>query len=134
MTRHPQWEQRLHDYLAAAFDEKHAYGKHDCVIHCLNAIRAVTGKDLGRPHRGKYSTRVGAALHLKKIGIADLEGFFDALLPEKPIGYAQRGDIILDRDGIPAVCVGEFALVAAENVDGLQRVPATQWVKAWAVG
>jgi len=134
LTRRPDWEQRLHEFVATAFGKPYAWGKHDCVLFCFNEIRAVTGRDFGRGVRGKYSTRLTAAKHLDKLGHATLEAFFDALLPEKPIGFAQRGDIVLADDGIPAVCVGEFALSTAEDVDGLHRVPPAQWVKAWAVG
>jgi hypothetical protein len=134
IERQPDWDQRLHDYLASAANRQHEWGKHDCMLHCAGAIKAVTGKDLGRGHRGKYDSAAKAYRYLGRLGFKSIEAFWDDRLPQKLIGFAQRGDIVLDNDGIPAVCMGEYALQVAENVDGLQRIPPAQWAKAWAVG
>jgi hypothetical protein len=95
MRRHPQWEQRLHEYIAKVHDLPHDYGSHDCLLHAANAVRAITGKDHERGHRGKYKSPASAVRHLKQLGFDSPEAMLDSLLEQKPIGFAQRGDIVL---------------------------------------
>ena len=132
--RHPKWEQRLTTLVEKMRRRPYAFGQHDCILFPLNAVKAVTGHDAGRGHRGKYKSAASAVRYLKSLGFDSPEAALDSILDEKPIGFAQRGDIILAADGIPAVCMGDFALSVGEGDAGLVRVPREQWVKAWAVG
>jgi hypothetical protein len=147
MTRHPQWEQRLHDYFVAVHDLPHAYGQHDCLLHAANTIRAVTGKDPARGHRRKYKSQASAVRYLERLGHDSPEAMLDSLLKQKPVGFAQRGDIVLvpgnavpgmpEGWAIPAtVFDGANALVIADGEErqGLHRIPRGQWLKAYAVG
>lgn len=147
--RHPQWEQRLGALIEGGASRPYVYGKWDCVMFPVDAAKAVTGKDHGRGHRGKYSTAAGAARYLKKLGFDSPEAALDSLFAEKPAGFAQRGDLVLCRTGSgdnPGVCMGAHALVVGvarspassgppgAEVAGLIRVPRDLWLKAWAVG
>lgn len=131
MNRLSDWEPRLADYLEWAGQQTYAYGRHDCLLYCAGAVKAVTGKDLAGGHRGKYRTEKGAARYLAKLGHRSPASLIDSLLPEKPIAKAMRGDIILDDDGICGVVIGGDALMAGDG--GLKRVPRAQWRRAWAV-
>lgn len=135
MERLSDWEPRLVAYIASALSLPHAYGSHDCLLHCAAAVNALTGKDLARGHRGKYRSAASAAVYLKSLGFDSPAAMIDSLLPEKSVSMAGRGDIVLDSDGIPGVVIGGDALMVGmgEGAEGLVRVPRSDWAKAWAV-
>jgi hypothetical protein len=132
VTRHPQWDQRLVDCVSELRAIPHDWGKHDCLLWVAAAVKAVTGKDHARGHRGKYKNRVSAYRYLKSLGYDSPEAMIDSALTEKPVGFAQRGDLVMASDGIPAVCMGAVAFSVGE--EGLVSVPREQWAKAWGVG
>lgn len=146
MERLPDWEPRLHAYLVSVADTPHDYGSNHCLLHAANAVRAVTGKDLARGHRGKFKDAIGAVRYLKSLGFDSPAAMIDSALEETPIGFAQRGDLVLvpgdalpgGEQGwdIPASCVGDVALVVGDDGvrRGLFRVPRSAWLKAWKVG
>jgi hypothetical protein len=136
LARRPDWEQRLTEYLAGLSARGHRYGRHDCMLLTAGAIKAQTGKDLARGHRGKYKTAKGAAKHLKSLGFRDAAAMLDTLLPEREVAFARRGDIVLDGEGAPGVCLGSTAAFvdATEGVVGMKTRPRSEWVKAWGVG
>lgn len=127
------WEPRLVAYIAAAADRKHAYGSHDCLLHCAAAVKAVTGTDFGRGHRGKYGSAPGSVRYLKSLGFDSPADMIDSLLERKPVARAGRGDIVLDDEDIPGVCIGADALMVSGEGSGFVRVPRSRWAKAWAV-
>lgn len=135
MTRLPDWEPRLSAYLAKVASKPHSYGKHDCLLFTAGAVKAVTGKDLARGHRGKYKSAASSARYLCKLGFDTPAAMIDSLLPEKPVGFAMRGDIVADEEGVPGVCIGGDAVfVGMEGErEGLFRAPRKAWRKAWAV-
>ena len=136
MARHPQWEARLTALVAEKRFAPYAYGHHDCMLWPAAVAKAVTGKDHGRGHRGKYKSAASASRYLRSLGHDTPESYLDSLFDEKPVGFAQRGDLVLAADGIPAVCMGGFGLSVGQegNTEGLVRVPRSDWVKAWRVG
>lgn len=138
--RHPNWEQRLSAFVSKSFERPHEYGGHDCLLFPAGAVKAVTGKDFGRGHRGKYRSPASAVRHLKSMGFTSPEALLDSLFEERPVSFAQRGDLVLvPGDGgwdFPGVCYGDTALVIAdiEGREGLFESPRHEWLKAWAVG
>jgi hypothetical protein len=133
--RHPKWEERLNAFAESAATRPYKPGQWDCLLMPAAAVKAVTGKDYGRGHRGKYTTAAGAALHLKRMGFDSPLALLDSLFPQKPIGFAQRGDLVLcktESGDNPGVCMGEFALLAGE--EGPLRASIDLWLKAWAIG
>lgn len=144
--RHPLWEQRLHALIEKRFNARHAYGRNDCLLLMADAVKALTGKDLGRGHRGKYKSAASASRYLRSLGHETPESYLDSLFAEKPIGFAQRGDIVLvpgnsvpgqpESWALPAICYGDVALAigASEEREGLHRIPRALWLKAYAVG
>lgn len=130
--RLPDWEQRLGAYLESVSDRPHAYGEHDCLLFCSGIVQAVTGVDLSRGRRGRYRDSIGAARHLRQLGFRSAAELIGSLLPERPVGFARRGDLVLGEDGIPGVCLGGTAAFVTEA--GLASSPRPEWAKAWSVG
>jgi hypothetical protein len=134
MSRHPQWEARLAAFVEKNRQRPYEPSRFDCLLMPAEAVKAVTGKDHGRGHRGNYKSTAGAYRYLQSLGFKSPEAYLDSLFPEKPVGFAQRGDLVLASDGIPALCMGGFALSVGEGSAGLVRVEREDWVKAWAAG
>lgn len=135
LTRLPDWEERFAALLAEARDRPHAYGGHDCLLFCAAVVEAITGTDWGSEHRGRYRTEAGSTRYLRRLGFDSAEAMIDSLLPERPVAFARRGDLVL-AGGIPGACVGGTALFVGQEEDraGLVREPRAAWAKAWAVG
>lgn len=137
MSRHPQWEQRLHELVSDKLTAPYVWGAHDCLLFAAAIAKAVTGKDHARGHRGKYKSHASAYAYLRNtLGHESPEALLDSLFEQKPPGFAQRGDLVMAEDGIPMLCMGAFALSVGQegNFEGLVRVPRALWVKAWRVG
>jgi hypothetical protein len=132
------WSERLNAYLLSARRRPHVYGDHDCLLHPAAAVEAVTGDDLGEQHRGRYRSQASAVRHLKALGFASPKDLLSALFEEVPVGFAQRGDLVLtpaNEEGeweLPGVCIGAVALCV--SAAGLVREPRERWLKAWKVG
>jgi len=125
----------------------YAYGQWDCLLFPAAAVAEVTGTDYGKGHRGKYKSAASASRYLRSLGHATPESYLDSMFPQKPIGFAQRGDLVLCDLGaveaedspsgpVPGVCMGDFALclAAIEGAQVMARVPRQFWLKAWAIG
>ena len=130
MTRLPDWEQRLADYLAGVLNTPHRFGSHDCALHGANAVLAQTGHDYAAAYRGRYTTELGAARALRKHGAGSLQATFDVQLPVINPALAQRGDLVMAQEAI-GVCVGGHAMFA--GAQGLERIARTEWSRAWKV-
>lgn len=140
MTRLSTWEAGLSAYITSVRDRTFAYGEWDCGLFAAGAVVAMTGEDPAAPFRGQYSTEIGCAKALKRIGAGDLESTLDGLFPRHPIGKLQRGDLVWDGDAV-GVCMGAYALFVgrAETVEGeeisegLIRIPRAEWAGGWRV-
>jgi hypothetical protein len=133
------WEQRLHDLVSERLLQPYDPSRHDCLMWPADAVKAVTGKDFGKGHRGKYKSTATGYRHLQKMGFASPEALLNSKFDEKPVGYAGRGDLVLvevEGQRIPAVVIGHHALAIFEagEFEGLARIDRALWVKAWAVG
>lgn len=133
--RHPDWENRLTDYLISVREKPHAYGSHDCVLFCANAVRALTGKDFARGHRRKYRSQASAVRHLKRLGFSSFAELISSHFEEVPPSFAHRGDIVMGDDGIPGIAMGEFAFFVGQegSEEGLVQVSRSEWRRAWRV-
>lgn len=136
LTRKPDWEPRLAAYLARAAKLQHRFGRHDCMINAANAVKAVTGRDFARGHRGKYRGRVSAIRYREQLGYSSDAAMLDALLPAIEPAFARRGDLVLAAPDIPGICLGgTAAFVGLEpGKDGLVTLPRSAWTRAWSVG
>lgn len=134
MSRHPKWDARLAECVSRCRRKPYTPSHHDCLLWPAEAVKAVTGKDHGRGHRGKYKSTATAYRYLQSLGFKSPEAYLDSLFETKPVGFAQRGDLVLvhtESGDNPGVCMGSFVLVAGETE--LLRAPRALWLKAWAV-
>jgi hypothetical protein len=134
IPRLPDWPERLHELVTANFARPHEFGQWDCLLFPGAVVTALLGDDVADEHVGRYRSFSSAYAYLASLGFTSAEGLIDSLLDEKPIGFAGTGDLVLADDGIPGLCMGDFALSVGEGEAGMVRVPRAQWVKAWAVG
>lgn len=108
------------------------------MIGTIGGVRlAILGEDIFSPHLGKYRTERGAFIYLKKaFGVSTPEELVDTLFPTRPLLKARRGDLVLNAEGIPGVCLGRDAAFIGfeEGRVGLVTFPMTSCVKAWSVG
>jgi hypothetical protein len=104
MTRHPQWEARLHAFVSKNLTRAHDYETQwDCLFGLAGgAVRALAGKDQARKHRSKYKSHASVYRYPKSVGHESVESYLDSLFDEKPVGFAQRGDLVLCELGLRA--------------------------------
>lgn len=127
--RRADWPERL----AGLIDERRrtpfAWGAQDCALFAADAVQAITGDDPAKHFRG-YDDEREALRIVKDAG--GMRGLVD--LPEKPKGFAQRGDVVLaEIDGRETfgVCIG--SQYVAPGVDGLVFRPMTEVIVAFEV-
>jgi hypothetical protein len=60
MERLADWPERLRTLVAANVARQHAYGEWDCMLLAAATVEAMTGKDHGKKHRGKYRSPAAA--------------------------------------------------------------------------
>lgn len=128
-ARLSDWEARLVAFVAENAARPYSPDWH-CLLFIAGAVEAVTGEDhaAGVP---RHKTMKSALAYLKRSGFDSPAVMVSAYLPAKRLGFAQRGDIVLADDGIPALCMGDYALSVTD--EGLVRVPRADWREAWAV-
>ena len=137
MTRLPDWEDRLHEFLNENAAREFSYGEWDCALFGANAVLALTGVDFAKNFRGRYQSAAGAVRALAEHGAGDLTSTFSAALGDacNP-ALAGRGDMVL-HDGSIGVCMAGFAWFAGEEdgTPGLVAVkrPVEGWSMAWKV-
>lgn len=137
MERRSDWDRRLQEWLAAMEGVRFEWGAADCCTFAAGAVEAMTGIDPMAEFRGRYATEAGAARALRRYGAGTLEATLDAKFPERPIGFARRGDLATNEGGAVGVVLGgEAAFVGCEEgmLDGLVRLPRAAWRKCWGVG
>ncbi len=134
-ARLSDWEERLHAYLDQVAALPFSWGKHDCLMFVAGAIKAVTGRDPARGHRGKYSGGAGALRYMARRGWNDVAVALCAHLEECAPAFARRGDIVLFGD-IAGVCMGATSLFVSETGEGagLSHIDTSQISRAWRNG
>lgn len=135
MIRRADWEQRLAAYLAGCEGAAFIWGKMDCALFAAGAVLAMTDFDPAAAFRGRYRSVAGSVRALRVHGAGTLEATIDSMFPERPIGFARRGDLVL-HDGAVGVCVGDAAVFIGEEggAPGLVRIARSGWTRAWSVG
>lgn len=136
------WEERLSRFMLDNREREFSWGDWDCILMACAAAEALTGEDRAAGYRGSYSDSAGARKALRDLGKGTLLRTVDAEFKRKPVGYAQRGDLVW-RDGCVGVCLGATAAFLTEphmlDIHGAPRLgnmlllPRSFWQKAWAV-
>lgn len=93
MTRFLDWPERLNDFLEGRRERPFSWGDNDCVLFAADAVLAMAGEDIVALWRG-YDNEREALRRLRDVG--GMRGLMEIVgLPEKPVGLAQRGDLVL---------------------------------------
>lgn len=96
LQRRPSWPEDLSEFIEGRRERSFLWGGQDCALFAADAVLAMTGIDFAKPWRG-YKTERAALSLIKKVG--GLRNFAPDLA-EKPVGLAQRGDVVIvDIDG-----------------------------------
>lgn len=130
MSRQPDWETRLGDYIGAPGRDRFEWGRNDCALFSCGAIEAMTGVHPFPEFVGAYSDREGAARALRELGHGTLHRTFGAAFPSIENSFARRGDIVWAHDAL-GICIGPYGLFLGEN--GFERVPRADFTDAWSI-
>ena len=129
------WESLLNEHIEQAKGIVFEWGMNDCALWAADWVNKATGNDFASQWRGLYTTEAElnalmAERELELPGdIAD-----DVGLPQMDVPFAQRGDIVLVRQGrrkALAGCVG--AEIAAPSKAGLESLPISVAINAWRI-
>ena len=135
MTRVEHWERLLASAIDTAWAKPFVWGVHDCPTFAFETRMILTGsEDVAALWRGRYTTALGGARVMRRLGWASLEEMGRALLgePRPSVLFAQRGDIVLADTGLGfGICTGASAVGMAP--EGLVTVPLTGCRRAWRV-
>lgn len=101
------------------------WGEWDCFAYAVEAA----GLDVSHLPPRRYRTQTGAMLYLKRNGFDSLEALMDSLAEPVPVGFAQRGDILM-REGCLGICKGATGLFLAEMA-GYVRLNTFESERAW---
>jgi hypothetical protein len=114
--RHPDWPERLADYVEASRSAPFEYGKMDCCHFAGGAVEAITGEN---PMRGfDYGNRLGAERLIRAAGT--LDALVNRVLGE-PVhsSRAGRGDVVvadLEEGATVGICLGEQCVFITDPV------------------
>ncbi len=129
----------LADVLTKYHDAEFRYGALDCGLFVASVLRDWTGKDFGKPWRGRYCSEFGArrmvAEHKDMAGLASA-----AFGPMKPIWTARPGSpVLLNPEMVKDDSIGEAlgifdgSQVHCLTDKGLMSVPILAGRACWHV-
>ena len=136
MTRLPDWQQRLSDWLASVSRQAFEPGVHDCALFAAGGVLAVTAIDLGETFRGQYrSEKAGRAL-LREAGFDGPEALAAFWLPEWPdVRMARAGDVaVVGTERGPALGLFQGRAIYTPGLTGLMLLPRGEALRAFRVG
>ncbi len=135
MTRVDHWERLLAAAIDTARAKPFVWGVHDCPTFAFEVrMILIGGEDVAALWRGRYTTALGGARVMRRLGWASLEAMGRALLgePRAAVLLAQRGDVVLGDSGLGfGICTGARAI--GMTPEGLVTVPLTSCRLAWSV-
>jgi hypothetical protein len=142
MARYSDWAARLEVFLFASTGRKFQYGSFDCCLFVCDAVRAMTGRDLAHPFRGRYDSAKSASAMIRSAGLTSVAGLVAFVasqhgMEEIPVSRAARGDVVLLKRGLRGSSLGLLALDGAHILvpvaSGVMKVPRMAGTRAWAV-
>jgi hypothetical protein len=139
MIVHPKtigWEGRLNDFVKARTRVPLIWGENDCAMFAAGAYLAQTEVDIAAEIRGHYASFEEALKLLQNLGFRDPVEWTAARLPEIPVAFAQRGDLVgVDLGGgMPAIAVVGGQMITAPMATARGSLPLTAASRAFAVG
>jgi hypothetical protein len=131
-VKHPDWPQRLAEYVEASRVAPFAYGSHDCCWFAGNAVEAMTGENPMRAF--DYTSRLGAERLIRSAGT--LDALVNRALGE-PVHSSQagRGDVViadLEEGATVGICLGDRCVFATDPV-GITFRPREMARAAWRI-
>lgn len=132
MIRVDGWEARLMSAMQDHAAQSYAWGSSDCVAMARASVQAVTGEDLKIP---RYTSELGAAKALRKLGVDRLGDAAGLFLKERARGLEQRGDIaVIETQAGDTLAVVMGAQVLWKSADGGRFFPLSHARVTYAVG
>jgi len=98
MERVENWQMKLKGYLQGRLDTPLIWGQSDCCLFVADAVQAITGTDIAKWFRGKYTTRKGAFDRMKEFcqgSVQETFQVFAELNSLQEVQAALPGDIVL---------------------------------------
>lgn len=131
--------EKLSVFLAKYSEQNFETGVNDCALFVANWVMVLTGEDLAAPFRGQYSSDLGSARLMKRLGYQNLEDLayqtMDRIAKRRASPLeAKRGDVAWVRGGKENLCgiVGPSGVVVL-GVKGLIELPLHRVDIAWEV-
>lgn len=135
LPRVDHWERLLAAAIDTAGAKPFVWGVHDCPTFAFETRMILTGgEDVAALWRGRYTTALGGARVMRRLGWASLEEMGRSLLgePRLSVLLAARGDIVLADSGLGfGICTGRAAVGMVQ--EGLITVPLTSCRLAWQI-
>jgi len=138
MRRHEDWAMRLDSYIEKKSTSPFRRGSHDCALFACNCLKEMTGTDIAKDFRRKYTSRkkayemVRARGHDSLVSLARERVGNEYSTPTK----AKRGDMVAvpcpEGEALAIVDLsGEYAVTTGK--DGLEYHPMDKWITGFAV-
>jgi hypothetical protein len=144
LVRFPDWQARLVTYIRDSQMEriKCDWEFNHCAGWAAGAVEEMTGYDFYTPFRARPIESPGDAyLSLKAIGFDSLDTYIETILVEKPLVYANRGDVVMlktdEYQGLGmahALGIAEPPFAYFLTPEGVGLVPFLDCARCFAVG
>ena len=106
MKRREDWSTRLCTTIENYSSKDFKWGNSDCCLFICDCVEVMTGVDLAKDFRGRYSSKFEAYKLVKDLGFNSLEDLADSKLERINIKLARRGDVVMKEGGF-GVCLGK---------------------------
>ncbi len=137
IERIDKWRPALFAEIERCGAEPFSWGKNDCALFAANCVKAMTGFDPSRGHRG-YRTPAGALRKIKAAGFETYVELAEAMFKKIHISRAGVGDLaIIDTGRGPLGMVAGVVTgteIAVLRPDGLGFLPRGKAHHALLVG
>lgn len=97
LRRVPHWDVRLTQWASSRIGRPFVWGEMDCTLLAIEALDALCGTSLADGWRGRYGTAEEALAIQLREDIDLRRGLLRQGCTPVPVGFRQRGDIILAR-------------------------------------
>ena len=138
MKKLPQWEIRLFDFISSNKDKSFKWGKWDCCIFVIEAVRAMTETEIMKP---SWNNKLEALFFIKEngktINSATTKFLKKSGLKTIDKNFITAGDVVLLKDihnnneQIMGICTGN--LIACVSEEGISYRENQSAVKVWRI-
>jgi len=138
MKKLPQWEIRLFDFISSNKDKPFKWGKWDCCIFVIEAVRAMTETEIIKP---SWNNKLEALFFIKEngktINSATTKFLKKSGLKTIDKNFITAGDVVLLKDihnnneQIMGICTGN--LIACVSEEGISYRENQSAVKVWRI-